>query len=130
MACAPRPISILQAIDDPKLFGSAFRDRKTWSAWRTFLAALFALPMTAKQTAMAAAQATETQKQGDADAARDAANAAEWAFHNLILNAKDQVKAQFGADSDEWQALGMRKKSERKKPSARRVSDSTAKAAA
>jgi hypothetical protein len=23
MACAPRPISILQAIDDPKLFGSA-----------------------------------------------------------------------------------------------------------
>jgi hypothetical protein len=93
--------------------------------------ASFALTaLTAKQTAMAAAQATETQKQGDADAARDAANAAEWAFHNLILNAKDQVKAQFGADSDEWQALGMRKKSERKKPSARRVSDSTAKAAA
>jgi hypothetical protein len=51
MACAPRPISILQAIDDPKLFGSAFRDRKTWSAWRTFLAALFGLPMSDEQLA-------------------------------------------------------------------------------
>jgi hypothetical protein len=86
--------------------------------------------LTTAQTAMTAAQATETQKQADADAARDAANAAEWAFHNTILSAKDQVKAQFGADSDEWQALGMRKKSERKKPSARRVTASTAKAAA
>ena len=81
--------------------------------------------LTTKQTGMATAQATETQKQGEADAARDAANAAEWAFHNVILGAKDQVKAQFGADSDQWQSLGMTKKSERKKP-ARKTTTATA----
>lgn len=69
-----------------------------------------------KQSSMTTTQTTETQKQADANAARDAAVAAEWAFHNAILGAKDQVKAQFGADSDQWQALGMIKKSERKKP--------------
>jgi len=41
------------------------------------------------QTAMTAAQALETQKQADADAARDAAVKAEWAFHNAMLAAKD-----------------------------------------
>ena len=76
--------------------------------------------LTAKLTGMNTAQATETQKQGDADAARDASNAAEWVFHNAILGSKAQIKAQFGEDSDQWQALGMTKKSERKKP-ARKV---------
>jgi hypothetical protein len=69
--------------------------------------------------AMDTAQETETQKQADADAARDDATAAEWDFHNAILGAKDQVKAQFGADSNEWQALGQTKKSEFAKPSAK-----------
>ena len=69
--------------------------------------------------AMDAAQQAETQKQAEADAARDEAVAAEWAFHNAILGAKDQVKAQFGADSNEWQALGLTKKSEIAKPSAK-----------
>ena len=70
-------------------------------------------------SAMDTAQQTETQKQGEADAARDDAVAAEWDFHNAILGAKDQVKAQFGADSNEWQALGQTKKSEFAKPAAR-----------
>jgi hypothetical protein len=69
--------------------------------------------------AMDAAQATETQKFADADAARDDATAAEWDFHNALLGAKDQVKAQFGADSNEWQALGLTKKSEFASPSAK-----------
>ncbi len=68
---------------------------------------------------MDAAQATETQKFADADAARDDATAAEWDFHNALLGAKDQVKAQFGADSNEWQALGLTKKSEFASPSAK-----------
>jgi hypothetical protein len=38
-------MNILQAIDDPNLFAPWFRDSSTWSAWRAFLAALFALPM-------------------------------------------------------------------------------------
>jgi hypothetical protein len=36
-------MNILDAIADPLLFQPWFRDRDTWSAWRTFLAALFAL---------------------------------------------------------------------------------------
>ena len=62
------------------------------------------------------AQETETQKLGEADAARDDATAAEWDFHNAILGAKAQVKAQFGDDSNEWQSLGLTKKSEIAKP--------------
>ena len=68
---------------------------------------------------LASSQAGETQAKGAWDAARDGACAAEWAFHNLMLGVKDQVKAQFGADSDEWQALGQKKKSEYKKPPGR-----------
>jgi hypothetical protein len=38
--------SILNAIDDERLFAPWFKDRATWSAWRVLLASLFALPMT------------------------------------------------------------------------------------
>jgi hypothetical protein len=34
-----------------------------------------------------------------------------------MLGVKEQVKAQFGGDSNEWQALGLTKKSEKAKPS-------------
>ncbi len=37
-------MKILQAIDDPAVFGGYFRG-STWKAWRAFLCALFALPM-------------------------------------------------------------------------------------
>lgn len=39
------PVSILDACDDPALFGPWFRDPETWQAWRVFLAALFGLDM-------------------------------------------------------------------------------------
>ena len=68
------------------------------------------------QSGMATAQATEVQKQGEADAARDTANTAEWAFHNKVLEAKKQVAAQYGSDSDQLQAIGLKKKSEYSKP--------------
>ena len=42
-------MNILQAIDDPNVFASAFRNKASWEAWRTFLAALFGLPMNAEQ---------------------------------------------------------------------------------
>lgn len=38
-------LSIVDALRDPKLFGSAFPDVSTWRAWRAFLKALFALPL-------------------------------------------------------------------------------------
>jgi hypothetical protein len=40
-----RAFSILNAVRDQRLFGKAFKDGTTWAAWFTFLAGLFALPM-------------------------------------------------------------------------------------
>jgi hypothetical protein len=65
---------------------------------------------------MAASQAAEQQLRGQLDAARDKATADEWAFHNAMLGVKEQVRALFGSDSDEVQALGLKKKGERKPP--------------
>jgi hypothetical protein len=59
-------------------------------------------------------QTNEVQKQAAADAARDGAVAGEWNFHDDMLGAKLQVKAQFGEDSDEYASMGMKKKSEYK----------------
>jgi hypothetical protein len=44
-------VNILQALADPKVFAGHFRG-STWDAWRVFLAALFALPMTPEQLAI------------------------------------------------------------------------------
>lgn len=63
---------------------------------------------------MNTSQTTETQTAAAAAAARDNATAKEWEFHNLMLGAKDQVLAQFGRDSNEAQAIGLKKKSEYK----------------
>jgi hypothetical protein len=41
--------TILDAIDDPKLFGPWFKKRASFENWLTFLAALFGLPMTPDQ---------------------------------------------------------------------------------
>jgi hypothetical protein len=46
----------------------------------------------------------------------EAARAAEWEFHNTMLAVKEQVIAQFGKNSDQVQALGLKKKSEYKAP--------------
>ncbi|HYY59074.1 MAG TPA: hypothetical protein VE842_17220 [Pyrinomonadaceae bacterium] len=54
-----------------------------------------------------------------AAAARDNTVAKEWEFHNLMLGVKEQVIAQFGKDSDEVQALGLKRKSEYKPPKRR-----------
>ncbi|MCM8596689.1 hypothetical protein [Accumulibacter sp.] len=72
--------------------------------------------LTAKYEAMRAAQEAELRAQNALDAARDTAVAAQWEHHNLILGVKDQVTAQFGADSDQLASLGLKKKSERKTP--------------
>jgi hypothetical protein len=72
--------------------------------------------LAARLSAMKTAQDAHLAAQNALAAARDEANAAEWDFHNAILGAKDQVIAQFGKDSDQIQALGLKKKSERKRP--------------
>ena len=77
----------------------------------------------AAKVAMTAAQEKETEKEVEFDSARDDACAAEWVFHNFILGMKAQVVAQYGPDSNEVQAVGLKKKSEykrggRRKPAA------------
>src|SRR5882762_5711803 len=61
-------------------------------------------------------QDAEAQVEAAYKAARDNANAMEWQFHNYMLGVKDQVRAQFGADSNELQSIGLKKKTERKAP--------------
>ncbi len=58
----------------------------------------------------------EVQKEGEFKAARDNAVKAEHTFHQAMLAAKNQVRAQFGDDSNEWQSIGLKKKSEYKAP--------------
>jgi len=41
-------MNIVQAINDPKVFGRYFK-AESWTAWRAFLAALFGLPLTHDQ---------------------------------------------------------------------------------
>lgn len=69
-----------------------------------------------KQVAMKTAQQAEVAAQNTLNAARDAAAAAEWDFHNALLGVKEQVIAQYGKNSDQVQALGLKKKSEYKAP--------------
>lgn len=61
-------------------------------------------------------QQAETEQLAIAKAATDAARLAEWEFHNAILAMKEAVRGQFGSDSNEAQAIGYKKKSERKRP--------------
>jgi small-conductance mechanosensitive channel len=67
------------------------------------------------------AQREATQAQAEADAKRDAEVAAAWAFHNAMLGVKVQVNAQFGSDSDQVASLGMKKRSEYKRPVRRKT---------
>jgi hypothetical protein len=66
--------------------------------------------------ALQSAWTAEAQAEAALAAARDNSVGAEWTFHNLILGAKDQVVAQFGRNSNEVQALKLKKASERKAP--------------
>ena len=60
----------------------------------------------------------------DLAAARDEEIAAAQAFHQAIIGAKSCVMAQFGNDSPEVQAIGLKKRSDRKRP-VRRKNDNS-----
>lgn len=74
---------------------------------------------------MVSARTEEAQAEAALATARDTAVAKEWEFHNLMLGVKDQVMAQFGRDSNELQALGLKKASERKSPQRRTTEGGT-----
>ena len=71
--------------------------------------------------AMLALQQAETEKLALYRAAADAARLAEWEFHNRVLAMKEVVRGQYGVDSDEAQSIGLKKKSDRKRPTRQRV---------
>jgi hypothetical protein len=71
------------------------------------------------------AKTEEAQAAAALATARDIAVAREWEFHNLMLGVKDQVTAQFGRDSNEVQAIGIKKTSERKAPQRRKTGGDT-----
>jgi ABC-type Zn uptake system ZnuABC Zn-binding protein ZnuA len=65
-------------------------------------------------------QREATQAAATAAAKEDALIASEWEFHNAVLGSKIQVTAQFGDNSDEVAAVGLKKKSEYKAPTRRK----------
>lgn len=67
-------------------------------------------------TRRSSAHDKEVQATAAADSARDDYVAVQWELHNAMLGAKDQVVAQFGLDSNEAQAMKLKKKSEYKTP--------------
>lgn len=81
--------------------------------------------LTAINNGRIAAHDTEAQTTAAADAARDDHVKSQWDFHNGMLGAKDQVIAQFGLDSNEAQAMKLKKKSEYKNPTRKPGGSST-----
>jgi hypothetical protein len=69
---------------------------------------------------MTIAQDAEAQAVAALSAARDVAAAAEWKYHNRIINMRDAVSGQYGRNSNEVQKVGRKKTSEfsprRRKP--------------
>ncbi len=76
-----------------------------------------------KRAELEAAFQASSEAEGAAEAARDSLVAKQWEFHNLILGTKDQVMAQFGPNSDEVQAVKLKKKSEYKRPERKKKED-------
>lgn len=104
-----RPQTISQDVD-------SFNGLKTVTSYSTQRSD--ATPETLQQAYqnMLTQQQAETEKLALYRAASDAARLAEWEFHNAVLAMKEVVKGQFGSDSNEAQSVGLKKKSDRKRP--------------
>jgi hypothetical protein len=61
-----------------------------------------------------AAKTAQAQADAAAATARDVMVEKAWVFHNLVLGMKDQIRAQFGKDSQEVQTVGLKRTSEYK----------------
>ena len=63
-----------------------------------------------------AVEAKAVQDEAQAKASRDAMVAKQWERHDFVLGMKRQIEAQYGSNSDELAAVGLKKKSEYKAP--------------
>lgn len=84
-----------------------------------------ATELLAIKTRMEQAQQAELLAQHALDAARDAARDMEWRLYDAVIGARTQVIAQYGSDSNEIASLGLKKKSERKRPTRVAIARST-----
>jgi hypothetical protein len=105
-----RPLVISQDVD-------SLHGLQTISTYDTSRADASVANIQQAYQAMMAQQQAETEKLASYRAAADAARLAEWEFHNTILAMKEVVRGQYGSDSDQAQAVGLKKKSDRKRPS-------------
>jgi hypothetical protein len=105
-----RPQTISQDID-------SLHGLQTVSTYNTTRADASTANLQQVYQAMLISQQTETEKLALYRAAGDAARLAEWEFHNAVLAMKEVVRGQYGSDSDQAQAVGLKKKSDRKRPS-------------
>jgi hypothetical protein len=105
-----RPLVISQDVD-------SLHGLQTISTYDTSRADASVANIQQAYQAMLAQQQAETEKLASYRAAADAARLAEWEFHNAILAMKEVVRGQYGSDSDQAQAIGLKKKSDRKRPS-------------
>lgn len=97
-------------------------DLRAYTALKSFADYVPANPTYTQQAALSIMEALKNAQTAELNAhnalatARDNAAAAEWEFHNFMLGVKDQVIARYGSNSNQVQALGLKKKSERKAP--------------
>ena len=105
-----RPQTISQDI-------TSFHGLQTVSTYNTTRADASAAKLQEVYQAMLISQQIETEKLALYRATSDAARLAEWEFHNAVLAMKEVVCGQYGSDSDQAQAVGLKKKSDRKRPS-------------
>jgi hypothetical protein len=103
-----RPQSISQDI-------TSWHGLQTISTYDTTRADASVAKLQQAYQAMLAQQQVETEKLTLYRAAADAARLAEWEFHNAVLAMKEVIRGQYGSDSDQAQAVGLKKKSERKR---------------
>ncbi|MBG1258479.1 hypothetical protein [Nostoc commune] len=94
---------------------------QTIGTYETTRADASAINLQQAYKAMLAQQQAETEKLTLYRAAADAARLAEWEFHNAVLGMKEVVRGQYGLDSDQAQAVGLKKKSEYKRPSRKKL---------
>jgi hypothetical protein len=107
-----RRMKTAELADDEEIY-AAVKDMPTYAPSNP---AYTIAALDASNAEVVLARQLETQAAAAAAAARDNAVAAEWKRHNLILGTKDQVVAQYGPDSNEVQAIKLKKKSEYKSP--------------
>jgi hypothetical protein len=94
----------------------SFHGLQTIGAYDTTRSDASATNLQQAYQAMLVQQQAETERLALYRAAADAARLAEWEFHNAVLAMKEVVRGQYGSDSDQAQAIGLKKKSDRKRP--------------